>query len=89
MRIWKAPLDIVDLQVIEMPGSGYALDAQFQNGTLCLWMLVDETIQPEMYIVRIFGTGNPIPSVNMGRYVGTAQDGMLVWHVFILQSVTG
>lgn len=84
--IFKYPLDVVGEQTITVPSGAVPLAVQAQDGSLCLWAMV-ETMQPTMErrrVVRIFGTGHPVPP-NHGAYVGTVQmmDGAFVWHVFL------
>lgn len=84
MTIWKFPLAIADEQIIEWPEINRPLAVQVQNGTPCLWLLVDPEARKIRVRVRIFGTGHPgiIPS---DLYVGTFQihGGNLVFHVFL------
>ena len=84
--IYKYPLEITDRQVIEIPAGSEILSAQMQRGQLCLWVLVHTYEAPRHRDVYIFGTGNPIPQgFDRGYclFVGTVQQGPLVWHIFI------
>lgn len=80
--IHKFPLKITDLQSVTMPKGALILDAQFQNGTLCLWAEVDpnETFRPARRF-EIIGTGNPIPDGSR-IHIATVQEAGFVWHVF-------
>lgn len=87
MRIFKYPLVVTDEQTVRMPGARpKILSAQVQNGTICLWALVDAA-SPVISDVKIsiFGTGNPLPE-NVGTmvFIDTVQlhGGSLVFHVF-------
>lgn len=85
MKIYKFPLEIVDEQQIRMIPKGCKyLSVQNQHGTICLWVLGD--FEGRTYVgsttIRIVGTGNPFPDANECHYIGTVQDGGLVWHVF-------
>lgn len=85
MRIWKYELKITDTQRVLVPLGAKFLTTQFQHGVLCLWAMVDETIEKtEDRLIRIIGTGNPIPDGHHRKYIATAQhhNGDLVWHVF-------
>lgn len=88
MRIWKYPLQVTDEQAVPMPIGSQLMTVQMQNGTPCLWALVDETRNPSGTVKRIaiYGTGNPIPD-DPGRYIATFQmsNGALVFHAFELQ----
>jgi hypothetical protein len=83
--IWKFPLKIDDRQIIKMPIYAEILTVQkVQNGTPCIWVLVDPEGETEERNFEIFGTGNPI-YVDMGvdrKYIGTFQDSIFVWHLF-------
>lgn len=91
--IWKYPLGITDRQVVRMPRDAEILSVQVQGRHLCLWAMVDGDSPLEDRSIRIFGTGNPIDDWvgnpideydDIGRFVfvGTAQMGPFVWHVF-------
>jgi len=88
--IWKFPLDTTDTQEIQMPVNINFLDIQMQYETPCLWGLVDTEAQKENRIIKIFGTGNPIPDdfylINW-TYLGTYQimknSSPFVFHVFV------
>ena len=93
MKIWKYELIIDDIQKIEMPVGARGLTAQWQQGKLCLWCMVDEDQPMEKRKVRIYGTGHGmedfgeyIASNFSETYVGTFQmhDGALVFHVFLI-----
>lgn len=83
LTIYKYPLETTDEQKIEMPKGANILTVQVQNGTPCLWALVNPENRPEQRIISIFGTGNPIKPANI-VYIGTYQlmEGKLVLHVF-------
>lgn len=85
MKIWKWTLAVTDVQTIQMPVGATVLTVQVQGEEPQIWALVDETIH--RYTSRKFaayGTGNPMPDGDPGRYVGTYQihGGALVFHVF-------
>lgn len=85
MKIYKYPLEITDIQTLEMPIGAKLLDAQMQNGNLCLWALVDTAANKEKRSIAIYGTGNPMPD-EVGEYIATFQTmgGAFVGHVFDL-----
>lgn len=84
MTIWKYLLDIADIQIINLPGHSKPLSVQVQNGELCLWALVEETMPLRWsWRVRIVGTGHPFPDYLTCQFLGTVQMGPLVWHVFV------
>ena len=84
--IWKFPIEITDVQPVNMPQGAEILSAQMQGGQLCLWALVDSEKLTTERVIEVFGTGNPI-HVDMGvgrKFIATAQTAQmpLVWHVF-------
>lgn len=86
--IWKFPLEITDIQKVNMPDKAEILTVQMQNGIPCLWALVDpdEALFDEREI-EIFGTGNHIVYDNnivWHKYISTIQlnGGSLIFHVF-------
>ncbi len=81
--IYKYELGIVDEQSISMPAAFKPLSVQIQKGKLCMWSAVDLDVNYAMITVRIVGTGHPFPDFNDCQYIGTAQDGQFVWHVFV------
>jgi len=83
-RIFKFPLEMTDLQKIDMPKDSTLLTVQVQKGIPCLWALVDTDKEAEGRFIGIIGTGNPVPE-NTLRYIGTFQaleGNWFVGHVF-------
>lgn len=83
MNIWKYPLEITDIQIVEMPSNAQILSAQMQGDALCLWVLVNMTDAIERRSIEIIGTGNPMAEYPR-QFISTVQmhGGALVWHVF-------
>ena len=86
MVIWKFELQITDLQEVTMPDGAELLSVANQNGSLCLWAMVDPDLSKEKRhrYIEIIGTGNPIlVDVAIDRkFIGTAVVSPFVWHVF-------
>jgi hypothetical protein len=82
--VWKFPLEITDEQEIDIPAHAQLLDAQMQNGQLCLWALCNVNNPSVKRKIFIFGTGHKIDFSEVGSYVSTFQmeNGELVFHVF-------
>ena len=85
-RIWKYQLEVTDGQNISMPKGAEILTVQVQDGSPCLWALVDPKAETEIRFIEIFGTGNPVLS-DIGasrKYISTFQmlEGRLVLHAF-------
>lgn len=81
--IYKYPIEITDLQKIEMP-IGEVLHAGLDpSGTPCIWAAVDTECDRISQEILIYGTGNTMPVYPSGRrHVGTFVQGQFVWHVF-------
>lgn len=83
--IWKYPLTLTDIQIVELPEGFEILDVQIQRAAPHMWVLVDPS-QPLVSVdFEVYGTGHPI-HYGMGtskEYVGTWTDsGNYVWHLF-------
>lgn len=82
--IYKYPLPLSQFNDIEIPEGGSVLSVMLQRGVICLWVLVDTSIPPEIRTFEIIGTGNHIAET-MGvfrKYIGSVQADTYVWHVF-------
>lgn len=81
--IYKQVLQVTDEQKLTLPARAALLDAQFQNGEICIWYAfpIDdtETVETTFYII---GTGNEFPETFSGKYWKTVQADRFVWHVF-------
>ncbi len=84
--IHKFPLEIKDLQAVEMPIGAKILSVQFQGIVLTMWAEVDSSMPYVRRGIAIYGTGHPMPPTNCEVFVATAQQygGGLVWHVYDL-----
>ena len=68
---------------LDVPKGAKFLDAQIQNGVLCLWALVDPDAGSQGIRVNILGTGWQVDEI-AGEYLATVQPGGgLVFHIFI------
>lgn len=93
--IYKYPLEIVDTQIIEVPGIfGFenSFNKQFlyinvEYGVPYLWCIVDTNSKQKRKIkLRIVGTGNPMPEFLGNKdYLGSYQllHGHFTGHVFV------
>lgn len=81
--IYKYPLEITDIQSVEMPKGAQILCVQMQNGTPCLWAMVDPDRPMETRGVITIGTGHQC-NADGYTYVGTYRivQPVLVFHVF-------
>jgi hypothetical protein len=84
--VWKFPINIVDDQQIEMPEHAQILHVGGQDGRLCLWVRVNPANAKVARRISVRGTGHTIEKGQLapanGFYLGSAQVGPFVWHVF-------
>lgn len=80
--IYKYPLEIKDVQQVEIPIGSNILSVQMQGEKLYLWALVAPEAPKKAVTVKIYGTGQPVDYRNM-CYIGSVQNGAFVWHVFM------
>jgi hypothetical protein len=88
LAIWKYPLQVTDVQEIELQIGAQILTVMNQREQPCLWVEIvigEDDAKSEKRTFRIFGTGEPFPDFEGIRtYVGSFQmrDGLLVFHVY-------
>ena len=81
--IHKWVLTRAELQRIEMPAKTELLTVQRQGDKICLWGIVDLLQPPVHRSIMMVGTGwGPYPDHVLNHYIGTVQEGPLVWHFF-------
>lgn len=85
--IYKYPLFLMDEQSIGIHEGAHALSAQMKGDQLFVWALVDSDAKLDSRKVRIFGTGNPVNLDGNWQFLGTVQERMFVWHIFIEATV--
>lgn len=79
--IWKFSLALASQpQAKEIPLGATIVCVAMQGRSPTMWADVDTSraVRPRMFVVR--GTGHDVP--DGAKYLGTAFDGGLVWHVF-------
>lgn len=81
--IYKYPVPVDDWVEVKMSKGAQVLCVQMQNGTPCVWALVDPTKEIEERYFLWRGTGHSMPP-NHGKYIGTVQahGGALILHLF-------
>lgn len=86
MKIYKYRLSAQDEITMPLPKGVQILSVIAQDGQLCVYAKVPDAkpvdVQP-MIDVRfsVRGTGHPLSGTE-GEFLGTAQIGPFVWHVF-------
>lgn len=80
--IFKYPLLITALQLVEMPIGSRVLAAQVQDGLPTLWAIHNQAEDKVNVEVRLVGTGEAF-DVEDWKYIDTVQVGAFVWHIFM------
>lgn len=83
--IWKFQIGKLGKSTLQIPEGYQVLDFQMQDRVPCLWVLIDLRSKAQKAEFLLVGTGNPFDEGDV-KYVGTVQDGGLVWHLFDLQT---
>lgn len=86
--IYKYPLEIQDIQRVELPENFKILSIQRQNAVPCLWVLVDPEESLMTIDIHLYGTGHPIKFTHL-NFIETFQShgGALVYHAFWSHSI--
>ena len=71
-KIYKYPIGTKDSQGVMMPVGAEILTVQVQNGTPCLWALVDIEKPVVMRHIHTYGTGHDVEPADYD-YIGTYQ----------------
>lgn len=80
--VWKYELTDMSQDVL-MPEGADIVRFAFQVTTACAWAIVDPSRPKKARRLAVFGTGHDaIPDAAV--YLGTAQQGPFVWHLFEL-----
>lgn len=79
--IWKFPLGLFYSQRVIMPNGARVLSVQIQRGVPTLWAICNPNERPTERKFEIIGTGQPFEWCER-EFVGTVQNGGVVWHVF-------
>lgn len=84
MKIFKYPLQVRDIQMVEMPKGAAVLTVQAQGEVPCVWAKVDPEAPPIKRCFITYATGERADDGPATHYVGTYQQhgGALVFHVF-------
>lgn len=68
---------------VQMPRRARVLNVAMQDGQPRMWALVDSSEPLVDYHFRVVGTGMRQPGLFDAKYIGTWQDGAMVWHLFL------
>lgn len=84
MRIWKYVIPLQqEAYICDSHEGALWFSAQIQGGDICAWVAID-TARPRInYSFQIVPTGYDFDVEEVGDYLGTVQQGSLVWHVFV------
>lgn len=83
-RIFKYTIEREAFPQIEMPQGAEILCVQTQNGTPCIWALVEPNAPVIKRSFEILATGQIVNETVSRKYIGTFQldGGRLVFHCF-------
>jgi len=82
-RIFKYPLKTDFSQNIKMPKVSKILSIQIQNNKPVLWALVDDNVDKETIVIKLYTTGGDATSAFREEYLGTVKmHNGLVFHYF-------
>lgn len=81
-EVWK--YELVLETTIQMPIGAKILSANEQFGDICIWALVNPTVEHEARMFEVYGTGHPIVGHEDLKFIDTVMinNGKFVFHVF-------
>lgn len=84
--IYKYTVDLSHLTGLALPPSAKVLRFGTQEGDMFIWVELDTQEPTEERFFQIIGTGHPLPELEgrIAEYVGTADQGPFVWHLYEL-----
>lgn len=71
--IYKYPLDLIELNEIDMPEQAEILSIQLQNGVPCIWAMVSPDFPKEKRAIRMIGTGHEVNPCEPLQFIDTIQ----------------
>lgn len=81
--VYKYLANIGEKTLLVLPIGSKILTVQKQNENICFWVLQSPNHVPtEVRSILKVGTGHSFDDTNQYEYIGTVQDGVLVWHYF-------
>ncbi len=80
--IWKFEVRLTSRSVVKMPIGAKILKCDMQNGSICVWALVNTSNDMVNREFEVYGTGHPVYDGIEEHYLNTVIDGDYVWHVF-------
>ncbi len=90
MQIWKFEISVEDKPTVMIPKGAKILSVGIQEENyigyqpIMLWALVDPESEPCPRRFMIYGTGHEVNHdlIQHQDFIGTVQQGPLVWHIF-------
>lgn len=79
--IWKYSVRLTDSQAIVMPEGSVPRAVRAIGNEIFLWAEVYPDAPLKPVVVRIVGTGHPIP--DDASYIGTVFVDPFVWHIYL------
>jgi len=83
-KIFKYEFEIEKRFSLNLPMVNEIVHVECQDGTPCIWAIVDPDVATEPTDFRVVGTGHPIEDDEYDTlyHQGTFQQGPFVWHLF-------
>lgn len=81
--IYKYPVHVTDCQWLTLPYDAVILTVQKQADDFYIWAEVNDGHGTKDVPIYTYGTGHEIPAGRKQTYIGTVQDGPLVWHFYL------
>jgi hypothetical protein len=80
-RIFKYTLTLQEYQTLNLPRNAEIITFRSQLGKLTIWAIVNTELDYVPREFQIVGTGEDFVIANR-KYIGTAEQGSFVWHLF-------
>lgn len=82
--IYKYPLELKELQILDMYEQSEIIGVQIQDNEIVMWALVDNEKDMIECAIKLYGTGHTIrDNINDLSFIGTVQLNSYVWHLFL------
>jgi len=84
--IFKYPITTAQRQEIIIPKNGNIISLFHDGRTWCLYVkfCAETQTEVESKMIRVYGTGNPIPDAEPLIFLGTIKEDWFIGHVFEL-----
>ena len=81
-EIWKFEITRDITTEIDVPGNYKILKVDYQNGHMCIWIMVESGKPKTRITIEVHGTGFKINDCENLEHIDTLQQDYFVWHIF-------